>query len=76
MESSLKRLISVIVLLTVSILDASYYGNSEINTYDAATGFYYKAIVSVEEGKGFLSSTKSIRKITNIAKYKPRPDTY
>ncbi len=54
----------------------SYYGNTEINTYDSASGNYYKAIVAVEEGKGLLSSLKSTRKMTNIAIYDPDKGTH
>ncbi|WP_299881652.1 hypothetical protein [uncultured Cocleimonas sp.] len=59
------------------VVEASYFGNSEINTYDPTTGYYYKAIVAVDEGKGgLLSSSKSTRKITNIAIYQPSTDSH
>jgi len=71
-----KYLFSLILLLAVFAVEASYYGNAEINTYDPVTGLYYKAIVDVEKSKGLLSSSKSSRKITNLVIYDPQNDTH
>ena len=72
----MKRLLLALALLGFFTVKASYYGNTEINAYDPAFGNYYKAIVAVEEGKGLLSSTKSTRKITNIAIYVPQTNSH
>ncbi|GAA0401724.1 hypothetical protein GCM10009133_08140 [Cocleimonas flava] len=75
----MKRLISLLpllLLLTVFSAEANYYANNEINTYDPVSGYYYKAIVSVGEGKGILSSNKSSGKMTNLAIYDPRSETH
>ncbi len=72
----MKRFLFAFALLGFFTVKASYYGNTEINTYDSTSGNYYKAIEAVEEGKGLLSSSKSTRKITNIAIYDPDKGTH
>jgi hypothetical protein len=60
-------LIVVVLLLSTQVQAGGYY-NPSIDTYDPATGLYYKSVES-EKKSGFLSSGG--RAITNLYIYNP-----
>jgi len=73
----MKKLFLLIVFVVAFTLEAGYYGHTQIDTYDPATGLYYKAVVIQKESGGFLSSSKgSSDLISNIAIFSPAKNSH
>lgn len=73
----MKKLLLLIAFVTVITLDAGYYGNVQIDTYDPISGKYYKAIIIKQDRKGFLGSSKgSSESVSNIAIFDPKTNSH
>jgi len=70
----MKKILSLLALTISASLNAGFYSNEDIDTYDPVYGKYYKAIEVKKETKGFLSKGDTFL-TTNIAIYDPQTDT-
>ena len=68
----MKFILGLLTLLFSSPALAGDYYDPRVDTYDPVTGLYFKAIVEDPE-RGFLSS-KTNRKVVNVAIYDPAKD--
>ena len=69
----MRNFFALILFTFSSVVSAGDYHTNRVDTYDPATGLYYKAVLS-RESRGFISKNGG-SDVVNIAIYNPTTET-